>query len=363
MERVAWDLSNHLGRFHETVFVGKTMDDPGENAATFHRVTTPRSLPTPLDFRVAASRALKRLRPDVTLSLGANCPPGDVYWVQSVHRAYLADSRGPVVRGLQAPPWTRQLMPRHRLILGLEKSYFSNGSVQKILCTSKREIQDLVDIYGVDPSRCQVMPNGFDPSIFGGPAEDTARCQARSDLDMAPEDISVLFVANELHRKGFGPLIRAVAGADSPHLRVDVVGRVTDTDYRTEIARLGLADRIHWHGATPDVARFYAAADVFVLPTQYEPFGIVIVEALASGVPVITSRLAGASAAVEEGGAGILLEDPTDVSELAGALRLAVDPEARARWRAGTVAAAKPYAWPRILERVQSVLEQASPPK
>lgn len=360
VERVAWDLSNYLGRNHDTTFVGRAMDDATDNAARFHQVPALPALPAPMDFRVAARRELQRLQPDVTLTLGANCPPGDVYWVQSVHRAYLSRSTGPTLRGIKLPAAARQVMPRHRLILGLEKSYFTNPSVHTILCTSQQEIDDLQAVYGVDRNRCRVMPNGFDPDLYREGRPGKSRAEIRSSLGLGEADVSLLFVANELHRKGFGPLIQAVARLGDPALRIDVVGRVSDADYRSQITKLGLVERIRWHGPTSDVAPFYSAADLFVLPTQYEPFGIVIVEALAAGLPVITSRLAGASPAVTRGDAGILLDDPTDVGELAAAIRAGADPVLREKWSQGARSAASGYAWPQIFEQVETLLEEVA---
>ena len=94
--------------------------------------------------------------------------------------------------------------------------------------------------------------------------------------------------------------------------------------YRSLIERLGLTDRLQWVGSSSDVALLHAASDAFVLPTRYEPWGLVIVEALGSGLPVVTSRLAGAALTVEDGKTGRLLRDPEDPVELAEALRWAL---------------------------------------
>lgn len=214
--------------------------------------------------------------------------------------------------------------------------------------------------HGVDAKKCQIMPNGFDPAIFNPARRSAERARARRDLGLDNEDFSLLFVANELHRKGFGTLIDALACINMPTANLHVVGRVSPGDYERRIDRLGLRDRIHWHGSTPDILPFYAAADVLVLPTQYEPFGIVIVESLASGLPVITSRLAGASAAVDALRSGRLLNDPTDPEELANYLAEAADPAIRGRWAEHACEAAAPYAWPNILSRVEAVLDQVA---
>jgi UDP-glucose:(heptosyl)LPS alpha-1,3-glucosyltransferase len=359
VERVAWDLSDYLAQRHDTTFVGLAMDDQAENTARFHSVKPSSSVRGPLAFRRSAEHALAALQPDVVLSLGAECPPGDVYWVQSVHRAYLDRSHGPIIRGRQAPPWIRQLMPRHRVVLAVERRYFDSTRPCTILCTSSQEVADLDTYYDIPASRCRVMPNGYDPALFNAQRRADQRDAARSRLGLGDDGISLLFVANELHRKGFGTLLSALARIDLPEARIDVVGRVSPVEYQSTIERLGLTNRIHWHGSTSEVFPFYAAADVLVLPTQYEPFGIVIVEALASGLPVITSRLAGAAPAVETGRCGRVLSDPTDVSELAVFLREAADPAIRSDWAAQAAGAAEPYAWPRIFAGVEEILLEA----
>jgi UDP-glucose:(heptosyl)LPS alpha-1,3-glucosyltransferase len=359
VERVAWDLSDYLGANNDASFVGVEMEESGANSACFHAVPRKRLLPESLSFRFQAQHILDDIQPDVVLTLGAVCPSGDVYWVQSVHLAYLEGSPGPTISGWQSPAWLRRCMPRHQLILGLERRYFESSIPTIMLCTSAQEVLDLGTYYGVAGNRCKVVPNGFDPKIFNPVRRNAIRDGSRTQLGMRSDEVSLLFVANELHRKGFGSLIAALAKVKSPSTRVDVVGRVSSGDYRSKIERLGLTRNIHWHGSTNDVFPYYAAADILVLPTLYEPFGLVIIEALASGLPVVTSRLAGASSAVESGQCGRLLADPTDVEELATYLAEGLDPAVRRGWEVGAAAAAKPFAWPTIFSEIEAILQQA----
>ena len=222
-------------------------------------------------------------------------------------------------------------MPRHQVLLGLEQVYFRSKHPRAVLCCSSREASDLTALYGVAADKLHVVPNGYDPAVFH-PERAADRAATRQQMGAADSDVVLLLMANELHRKGFGPLIRAVAAVGDQRLRVDVVGRADIASYAGEIAALGLTDRVRWHGPTGDAAAWYAASDVLTLPTQYEPFGLVIVEALATGLPVITTRLAGAADAVQPGVNGLLQDDPYDVDELAGLLQRASDDATRAQW-------------------------------
>ena len=305
-------------------------------------VTSDRRLPAPVGFRLAAARTLSKLAALNTISLGANCPPGDVYLVQSVHRAFLRSARTVPVAGYQVPAAVRYLMPRHQVLLGLERSYFRSSHPRAVLCCSQREADDVQALYGTDPARLHVIPNGFDPKVFH-PQPSGVRAVTRTQMGAAQDDIVLLLMANELHRKGFGPLIEAVACVADPRLRISVVGRAGLGPYLDDLERLGLSDRVAWHGPTSDAASWYAGADVLVLPTQYEPFGLVIVEALATGLPVITTRLAGAASAVLPGVNGLLQTDPYDVHELAGLLREALDDRVRTRWAAAAPASVERF--------------------
>lgn len=97
-----------------------------------------------------------------------------------------------------------------------------------------------------------------------------------------------------------------------------VVGSAAPDYYRTLAKRLGFESNLIFTGHVPDAWRFYAASDAFVFPTSYEPFGMVITEAMASGIPVITTEVAGAAELIEHGREGYLLKDSHSQEELAG---------------------------------------------
>ena len=176
----------------------------------------------------------------------------------------------------------------------------------------------------------------------------------RAELGYDVDAQVVIFVANELERKGFGPLLRAIRRLQDPNVYLLAVGRLNPQAYAEEIEQLGLTSRVRFTGPSSDVASYYAAADVFALPTQYEAWGLVIVEALACGLPVLTSRLAGAAAVVQEGMTGLLLDNPNDPAEIAAKLRPLLDglPASAAQIEASV----SDYSWPNILRRYEQHL-------
>ena len=331
VERMALEVVRDQMTRRSTVFVGTELDAPfpvRHRPVPLPRVPGPLR---PLAFRRRAARVLAADRPVTTLSFGVECPPGDVYWVQSVHAAWLEQGGQVYLRGRQVSPALRRLKPVHRVLLGLERDYFTRPAARLILCTSAREVDDLERIYGVDRTLMRVLPNCYDAAVFNPQRSASLRAAVRAEIGATADEIVVLMIANEWHRKGLATVLRAVSAVADPRVRVDLVGARPPVAYDQMAADLHVEHRLTWHGRSNDVARYLAAADVFALPTAYEPFGLVIVEAMACGVPTITSTSAGAAQAIDDGTSGLLLGEPSDVDAMAGALTALLDDATRAR--------------------------------
>jgi len=115
---------------------------------------------------------------------------------------------------------------------------------------------------------------------------------------------------------------------------------------------------VQFTGPSSEVADYYAAADVFALPTQYEAWGLVIVEAMASGLRVLTSRLAGAAVAVDEGRTGQLLDDPADVPEIATKLQMLLNADGPSPEEIS--ASVAKYEWAQVLRGYESILAECA---
>ena len=357
IERVCWDLLEFLAPRHRAVFVGSSAPEgapPGVGVALVPGPAEPGAMGM-YKRRTRTGEVLASLAPEITVTVGAVAPPGDVLWVQSVHRAWLEAARSVQMGRVKVPAKVRFLMPRHRVLLDMESDYFRHSKPRHILCTSQREVDDLQRLYGVDPGVCTVVPNPFDPERFNPERTRRDRSEVREALGIADGELAMMLIANELHRKGMGQVLEAMALSGDRRLSLYVVGRADIGPYRATINRLGLSDRVHYLGASADVGRELAAADLMVLPTQYEPFGLVIVEALASGIPVLTSRLAGASEAVVEGSSGLLLGDPYDVEELAGLLEVAASADLTA-WGDYAAASVDRFRREHVMHKVEQVI-------
>ena len=357
IERVCWDLLDYLGTRHDTVFVGTSAPEGLPEGVRMVPVDG-RSDPGSVGMWVQRARTRKvlaSLDPQLTVTMGSVVPPGDVLWVPSVHRAWLEAARSIQMGQVQVPARRaiRHAPPPHTAGHGV--AVLPQGHPRHILCTSNREVEDLARLYQVDPALTTVVPNPFDPERFNAERRTKDRTEARLDLGIGQHELALVFIANELHRKGFGQTLEALARNGDPRMSLHVVGKAGLGPYQSTIRRLGLDHCVHYHGPTRDVSWHLAAADLMVLPTQYEPFGLVIVEALASGVPVITSRLAGASEAVRPGRTGLILEDPYDVGELAGLLAMPGAPISR-RWGKEAATSVAPYRRDQVMGRVERIL-------
>jgi UDP-glucose:(heptosyl)LPS alpha-1,3-glucosyltransferase len=129
----------------------------------------------------------------------------------------------------------------------------------------------------------------------------------RSRLGVPGHARLLLFVGHDFERKGLGEAIAAVAGLPEAHLAV--VGAGPRGVYETAARRAGAPDRVHFVGGTEEPERLFSEADLLLLPTRNDVWGIAILEALAAGVPVVTTEAAGAAPVVRSSGAGVVLRD------------------------------------------------------
>jgi UDP-glucose:(heptosyl)LPS alpha-1,3-glucosyltransferase len=360
VERVMYECANYLvARGHEVhVFACEWEPAPG---ITYHEVVVPRGVRFTFGkrYKDACTAMVKREHFDVVNTHGAVCPIGGVEWVQSVHHAWL-DAAKQFRSPMSLARWKQRLNPVHPVLLRLEKEHFLPGNYKHLIATTPRVRLDLQKYFGVPEQDVEIIPNGFSPTEFNPERRHARRKDQRRKLGLAEGDVVLLLVANELPRKGYPTILAAMRRLGNRNLKLIVIGRPSVEEVKNLATEAGLQNQILALGPCGDVAAMHAAADLFVLPTQYEAFCLAILESLGSGLPVITSGVPGARDAIVPGSNGYIVEDPNDADGLAEVLRPLLDHDRIAALSATTPATVEQYQWPNVLLKYEAVLAAAT---
>ena len=231
-------------------------------------------------------------------------------------------------------PWMRRLASLTRLFdpaywsfRRFERQQYLGGQQPFIIANSDFVRRQFQRHLGIDRSRVSVLHCAIDPDRFAATDRLARRVATRADWGVDPNDTVALFVAMNYRLKGLEPLLHAVARMPQREgFRLAVVGDPKTGPYRRLANRLGIADHVLFLGFSSDPRNAYFAADLLVHPTFYDPCSLVVQEAQACGLPVITTRYNGAAELLDPPTDGLVIRDPHDRDELAGALSYFLDP-------------------------------------
>ena len=279
---------------------------------------------------VAFADELEKLRPgieaDALMSLERvwRC---DVYRAgDGVHRAWL-NRRRKFEMPLQR--FVRGINRKHEDILRLEESLFKNAGAGRVIANSEMVKREIVELYGYPTDKIDVVRTGvplgkfhFDPAL---------REKSRAELKLKPDEVALLFAGSGWERKGLRFAIEAFELSRGRKLRLLVAGRGDQRGYRP--TRFFTEEPVRFLGEIADMVPIYAAADIFILPTIYDPFSNACLEALACGLPVITTRDNGFSEIIDDGVHGSVVDAPSNVAALRDAIRFWSDEPQRSSAR------------------------------
>jgi UDP-glucose:(heptosyl)LPS alpha-1,3-glucosyltransferase len=267
----------------------------------------------------------------------------DVYRAgDGVHRAWLerrAAAEGRLKR------LTRFLNPKHSAAITLEKSLFAEGGAGRVIANSRMVQEEIATFYGYPNEKIELIYNGVPIDRFR-PNTDSRR-SLRDTLGLKEDEIAVLFVGTGWERKGLRFAIKAIE-ASGRKLRLLVAGRGDKRKYQSS--------SVHFLDVVRDMPALYSAADVFLLPTIYDPFSNACLEALAVGLPVLTTRANGFSEIIEHGVHGAVIDDPRNIASIQEALRFWSDPGRREEARSVNPALASKFDISVNVARTLSVL-------
>lgn len=208
------------------------------------------------------------------------------------------------------------LNPYHWLILTLERIIMKQRRFNKIIAISELVKNNIIDNYGVLSKDIEVIYNGVDTDKFHPDNKKKYRSEVRKKYGLEEEDFVAVFVGSGFERKGVKYLIEAVESI-SEKVSLLIVGKGPAGKFQKKTGH----QKIVFCGPQKDIHKYYAASDIFVFPTIYEPFGNVHLEALASGLPVITTKNSGASEIIRDGIHGFVVPEPEDSSAIAEKIR------------------------------------------
>ena len=200
-----------------------------------------------------------------------------------------------------------RLSPWHRYVLAAEARLFRDPALRRVVCNANMVADDIRRRFGVPEDKLTVIYNAVDGEHFHPGLRVEHRARVRAELGVAASSPVAIFVGSGFRRKGVGTLLRAAAGV--PELGVWIVGADRRTQsYRRLAARLGLTSRVRFLGPCADVRPYLAAADLFALPTLYDPMPNAALEAMACGLPVLTTPGSGAAELIADGRNGYVLD-------------------------------------------------------
>jgi len=235
-----------------------------------------------------------------------------------VHREWLAQRRrqlGPLKRlGLL-------INPQHHYSLAAEKRLFTSPQLRAVICNSRMVKAELQHWFGLPESKLHVIYSGIDADAFHPDKARTQRTALRQQLGISPDAATLVYVGSGFERKGVATCLHAMAQAGGNSHLVVVGHDKRAGRYQALAQRLGIAPRMHFMGAQKNVLDWYGMADALFLPTLYDPFPNVALEAFACGIPVLTSTKSGAAEFVEEGKNGFV-RDALDAAGFAELIRV-----------------------------------------
>jgi glycosyltransferase involved in cell wall biosynthesis len=309
----------------------------------WRKVPTPRRpflIAFPLFALVAGVRLVFRGDKAVPVaSLGAIVPNRvDIVTVQFCHAGFRRQS---IIRASRGT-WLFRTHNRiaKALALAFERWCYRAGRVRRMTAVSELVKEELEEHYQLASVPIDVIPNGVDPDRFRHDPD--MRERERERLGLSEGELAALFVGGDWQRKGLEIAIAAVADAG---WRLIVVGRGDEPAWAVKAQERGA--RVHFCGHLPDPANVFCAADAFILPSYYEGFALVVIEAAAAGLPLLVTDTTGAASLVDRSG-GVTF--PPDAGAFSAELkRLARHPDTRRQLARLAQEAAQDLAWPRII--------------
>lgn len=257
---------------------------------------------------------------------------------------------------------------KHWAYRSIERKQYEPARSPRVVAVSRMVMGHLQRFHHVPKHRIHVIPNAIDAGRIDVAHPGAVRCALRNELGLRPNDLVGLFVGHNYWLKGLKPLLHALAERTRRRpggrpVTLLVCGGGSTRPFRRMADRLGLGDSVRLLGFYPDVRACYWSSDFFVSPTYYDPCSLVVFEALACGLPVITTACNGAGELITDGREGYVVTAPEALGELTAALDHMADDAGRAAMSAHAARLGREQSMDRHVTRLVQVFEEVAASK
>lgn len=307
----------------------------------------------------AWDRWIRGVRFDLVVSPGINCLDADVVIVHALFHRLQELARE---EGLEAarPGFLRRLHRRayYAFLARLERHIYANPKVS-LAAVSQRTVMLFRDYFHRQDVR--VIPNGVDTKLFSPSARLALRAEARLRRANQETDFVLLLIGNDWRIKGLETVLHAISTLRELPIHLVVAGDDSPDAFRETAKSLGILERCRFEPSREDVLDFYSAADLYVSPSREDSFGLPVAEAMACGLPVVTSMHAGVAELIRDGVDGFILRRSDDFQALAQMLRrLHADEVLRSNAGVAAAKAALQWTWDRNAADLWELLKDAA---
>jgi glycosyltransferase involved in cell wall biosynthesis len=359
-------MENHLtqiiegliGRGLTVIVVSRSLRLDPRPGLLWHRVrgpTRPFMIAYPWFFLAGSWVAARRSRGLIHTTGAVVVNRADASTIHLCHRGFEAAT--PLRRTSRAGVLYRLNAAAAATLSRVGESFsYRPARTRRLVAVSRGVADELRRFYPSMSERVDVIPNGVDRDRFR--PDPMARTEVRKELGLGPDDLLLVFVGSEWSGKGLAHAVDALGDAPGWHLAI--LGRGDTERYASRAAAAGAADRVHFVGRRRDPERYYAAADAFTLPSEYEAFPLVALEALSAGLPILASRVNGVTDILEDGVNGWFVH--ANGADIASRLReLADDDGLRERMGEESRRISKQFEWQSAVEahlKLYAVLQE-----
>ncbi|VBB47675.1 Glycosyltransferase, group 1 family protein [uncultured Desulfatiglans sp.] len=302
-------------------------------------------------------------QPTFAFFVNRAAPPGRFDLIHSHDRIWRMDLFS--MHGIPHSQWVAQVRRKRMSLFDRSTAWVETRGIRNplrplVMPVSHLVRKHLLECYALPPDQIQVIHPGVALDRFERLNREDCRGEIRRRVGLGREDVVALFVGMNFDVKGLDLVLKGMSellhgNGTMPPLKLLVVGKGDQEGYTRLARELGLDRRVFFAGPTREVEKFYLASDLFVMPSRFDTFGMVVLEAMAAGLPVVISSNVGARDLVRDGEEGFVVRQDRNIEAIGAALKSLLDPEDRRRMGLHARLTASRHDWRLVAARIGGI--------